>query len=1581
MSLLLVGCSSADVTSSTAPAAPASLAAPSRVMLASPTPVALAAQAGGYATSVDARGVPRFLVATDVKVNPEKLAGGPEAAARFHVSRFLQAQGVEASVLDAARPVAVRDLGNSGRLVQLRQSIDGIELFPGDVKVLMGADLQLVAISGALRRPEVARSAFRLTAKEAVASAIGDRLGRLVPASTVQDLQRPHGGWEQLSVSTQGAYDLPDPAHVRRVYYAEGQALQAAYIVEFTTYLGAEDATETFRAIIAAADGTVLERSSLTAADAFSYRVWAETSGRPLDGPLADYTPHPTGTPDRSRPAAVPPVLITTEGYNRNLFGTVDPWLPAGATETLGNNVDAYGDTNLPDGFTNGDLRATATAAGVFDRTYDLALSPVSGTAVNPAQLMPAITNAFFVSNWLHDYWYNAGFDEVAGNNQFDNFGRGGVAGDRMNIEVQDRVFNAQRNNANMATPADGFNPRMQIFVWSGFSSRDLRTSLAPTTSIATGTAAFGPATFNVAGATLVLGIDATGAPNDGCTPLTNTVTGQIVVLDRGTCTFKTKALTAQNAGAVGLIIANNAATTTPPGLADDNTITTPITIGTLSVTQADGVTLKAGLGAGTVNVTVFTRLTEVESDGALDSLLMAHEYGHFLHHRLQDCSSFQCGGMSEGWGDFVAAHLMLRAGDNLNGTYSLSTYAAAGSSTDGAFFGLRRYPYTTDLTKSPLTFQYVADQGATLPAGIPNNVISTQLSEVHNAGEIWASTLFDAYVELQRQRATTDTFDVVKDRFAKDLVVALQLAPRDSTYTEMRDAILATLSARSATDRDIVAAAFARRGMGTCAVSPARYAVAPVTGLVESTTLSPSLSISTATLDDAISSCDQDGVLDGNERGALTVRVANTGPVAATATTITVASTTAGITVPDGGVVTVPSIAPFTTVSIPVTVALDDTVTAITTATFDITVDNANSCSTQLTSSLVTRLNTDQSLASSANDDVEADTTAWTVTGSPSDIWNREVFTAPNHAWHVVDFGAQSDTSLVSPELQVSATANFVVTFNHAYSFEYTSSVPTPPTPATAWDGAVIEVSENGGPWADVTTYGLTPGYGTPNITNTSGNPLAGRAAFVGRNTAYPATDAVSLDFGTQLAGKRVKLRFRVGTDQASGDFGWRLDDFTFTGITNTPFPRVVIDQGICQRPPVAVAGADRTVSRNQSVTLDASGSTDPDGDQLTFTWAQTAGPTVTLITTNTATTGFVAPARPMDTVLTFQVTVSDGTRTATDSVDITVTGNAAPVANAGMAFNVPSGAVGVLNGSASADADGDALTFTWSQTAGAMATIAGTSTATTTFTAPTVTADATLTFQLAVSDGTAMSTATVTVTVVAPPANQAPVAVATGSAMLQVGATGVLSASSSSDPDGDALTFTWMQTGGPTATLSGASSVVTTFVAPSVTADTDLTFEVTVSDGSLTDSASVTVTVKAPATPPANRAPVANAGSDQTVAAGVAVLLKGSESSDPESGKLTYSWKKTSGDAAVTLADATTVVTGFTAPDVNVDTTLVFELTVTDDAGATATDSVSVTVQATKKADGCSCTSGGAELGAIGMLALGLLRRRRRS
>lgn len=87
----------------------------------------------------------------------------------------------------------------------------------------------------------------------------------------------------------------------------------------------------------------------------------------------------------------------------------------------------------------------------------------------------------------------------------------------------------------------------------------------------------------------------------------------------------------------------------------------------------------------------------------------------------------------------------------------------------------------------------------------------------------------------------------------------------------------------------------------------------------------------------------------------------------------------------------------------------------------------------------------------------------------------------------------------------------------------------------------------------------------------------------------------------------------------------------------------------------PVANAGADQTVAFGASVTLNGAGSSDPDGDTLTFSWTQTAGTVVALSGANTSTASFTAPSNAE--TLTFQLAVDDGNGgTNTDSTNVTV-------------------------------------------------------------------------------------------------------------------------------------------------------------------------------------------------------------------------------------------------------------------------------------------------------------------------------------
>ncbi len=90
--------------------------------------------------------------------------------------------------------------------------------------------------------------------------------------------------------------------------------------------------------------------------------------------------------------------------------------------------------------------------------------------------------------------------------------------------------------------------------------------------------------------------------------------------------------------------------------------------------------------------------------------------------------------------------------------------------------------------------------------------------------------------------------------------------------------------------------------------------------------------------------------------------------------------------------------------------------------------------------------------------------------------------------------------------------------------------------------------------------------------------------------------------------------------------------------------------------RAPAAEAGPVQTVNAGSVVTLDGTGSTDPDGDVLTYQFIQTAGPAITLHNPPPAQPTFTAPAVTAPTTLTFSLTVSDGTTSAQDTVTITV-------------------------------------------------------------------------------------------------------------------------------------------------------------------------------------------------------------------------------------------------------------------------------------------------------------------------------------
>ncbi|BDG01028.1 myxosortase-dependent M36 family metallopeptidase [Anaeromyxobacter oryzae] len=1556
---------------------------------------------------VDSRlGVPTFMWALGERA-PAAIAGKaprtPADAARAHLRGRAAAYGLAPEDVDAAVVTGVHDTGVGPVIVSFRQPIGGIEVFRETAKVAMDRRWNLVAISGNLSpasdpiaaRATPAGGAFALGELDAIATALVDLTGETFAAGDLAASGR-RGPYLEASLSpvlTAARAELfSRPARAKKVWFRLPGGLEPAYYVEVG--LGRVESVESleYGYVVSAVDGRVLFRKDQVDADAFKYRVWAESSApyRPWDGPQGTApSPHPTGVPDGYQAPFLPSrdVILSSAPFSRN-----DPWLAADATVTTGNNAEAYADISGADGFDASDIRGTASAPQEFAYPYGFDVAP--NATMN--QVQAAITQLFYDVNFFHDWYYDAGFDEASGNAQASNFGRGGLEGDSLKAEAQD---SSGINNANMQTPADGSRPRMQMYLFSGNGAQYITINSPPTlatTDIAGVAAGFGAQSFTLTG-DVVLADDGSGT-RLGCNATwvnAAAVTGKIALVYRGTCGFAVKAKNAQLNGAAGVIIANNTTGVANMG-GVDGTVTIPAVL--IAKAYGDAMALEP---PASVNVTI-GRSNVLPRDGTLDNAIVAHEWGHYISNRLigdaAGLSNNQGRSMGEGWGDFHALLLMVRAEDagasanaDWSGVYAAAGYVTSGDEwyggpNQGYYFGIRRVPYSTNLTKDPLTFKHSANGNPIDSTSVPVlfDWDGTNNAEVHNAGEVWATMLWECYAALLNEPGLP--FDQAQTRMKNYLVAAYKLTPSAPTFLEARDAVLAAAYATDPVDYQLFWKAFAKRGAGMGAVAADRYASdnGPV---VESYAVGPDLQVAGVRFGAVTSGCDDgDAVLDAGETGTLTLTVKNTGDRALGPVTATIASTNGQIAFPGGATVTFPASGPLETVTGTVQVSLASA-TGIGQVPFTLTYPPEAALVAD-TAEFALRVNTDEVPAASASDDLEAEAFAWTPVADPAfaktSLFERVALSPVSHAIHGPDVGATADVSLVSPPLQVSPGASLVVGFRHAWDFE---SDPVGTPGRAFYDGAVVEVSSDGGTtWLDVGA----PLYAGGAISSYTGdtNPLATRPALVGTSTGWPTLQPASLDLGTTYGGQTVLLRFRIGTDGGVGFGGWLIDDVTVSGIGNTPFPILIADTRQCRnRPPVAVAGPAQAVDEGAAVALSAAASSDPDaGTTLSFQWTQLSGPAVTLTGAGTAAPSFTAPLVTADAQLVFQVTVSDGALSSTATTVVTVkNANHAPIASAGADFTVDEGGIATLVGSASSDPDGDPLTYQWTLASsvpalpdavvGTGVAFLGSASADRAFVVPSVTADTVLTFELAVSDGATSSTATVHVTV--KNVNRPPVAVAGVDFSVDERTQVALSAAGSSDPDGDALTYTWTRVSGPALDLVAATIAANgtaIFTAPEVAADADLVLRLTVSDGAASSTSDVTIHVRN-----LNRQPLANAGAAQTVDERTAVTLNGSASSDPDGEALAYEWVQISGPAA-TLSSATVAQPTFTAPSADLPTQdLVFQLTVRDPHGVADSATVKVTVTNVDHPKG-GCASGG-DAGLVGLLFLGMAALRRRA
>ncbi len=464
-------------------------------------------------------------------------------------------------------------------------------------------------------------------------------------------------------------------------------------------------------------------------------------------------------------------------------------------TITRGNNVYASDDANAdnvpgysPDG----------GPSLVFDFPIDLNQPAAS-------YLDASVTNLFYYNNMMHDVWYQYGFDEVSGNFQANNYGRGGQGDDYVNADGQD---GAGLNNANFGTPPDGSNPRMQMFLWQSGSGSAANMVVDTPFSIAGAytaiEAGFGPGLPSTPlTGDLVIANDGTGAdPNDICETIINgpSLTGKIAVINRGSCNFVNKVFAAEQEGAIAVVMVNDA----PGAPITMGGVDPGISIPSVMISQADGNTIKTALASGGVQVTLNGGIPPAQRDGSFDNGIIAHEYTHGISNRLTGgptnagCLS-NAEQMGEGWSDWYGLMMDFNPAFRDRG---IGTFASDQATTG---VGIRNARYSYDMNINPYTYGDVANTGL--------------LSQPHGIGFVWCTMLWDLTLVM------VDTFgydpDLLNGSGGNNMMMALvteamKIQPCQPGFVDGRDAILAADSVLFAGAHTcMIWDVFARRGLG----------------------------------------------------------------------------------------------------------------------------------------------------------------------------------------------------------------------------------------------------------------------------------------------------------------------------------------------------------------------------------------------------------------------------------------------------------------------------------------------------------------------------------------------------------------------------------------------------------------------------------------------------------------------------------------------------------------------------------------------------------------------------------------------
>jgi hypothetical protein len=536
--------------------------------------------------------------------------------------------------------------------------------------------------------------------------------------------------------------------------------------------------------------------------------------------------------------------------------------------------------------------------------------------------------------------------------------------------------------------------------------------------------------------------------------------------------------------------------------------------------------------------------------DGNLDADVVIHEITHGTSNRLHGNSSGlstnMARGMGEGWSDFYAHCLLSEPSDPINGIYSLGgydTYQLSGVGANNYYYGIRRFPKAVmaftggpnNRPFNPSTFADVDGSTINLNDGAFSPAFVGAADQVHNAGEIWSSALWEV-----RAKIVTRLGWAVGNRKTLQLVTdGMKLAPTAPTFLTERDAILAAAMASSAApeasaDVSDVWAGFAIRGMG---FSASIQNIGSGTGnarVTEAFDLPNLAQTPTYSVSDAAGN--NNGFPEPGETLTITVPLTNTTGSAATGVTLQLVG---GSSADYGTIANGATVSRQVTFTVPAGTPCGSALTL----TFNV---NSSLGATSFTRPLIVGVPNVTFTENFDGATAPAFPAGWTSTsvqgGIPFVTTTTNSDTAPNSAFALDPLTVGGGTDLTSPSIPITASAA-TVSFRNRFDTE------------AGWDGGALEISIGAGAFQDILVAGgsfLEGGYNDL-LGAGANNPMANRRAWAGNSGGYINTKVL---LPATAAGQNIRLRFRFGADDNTAgtgpNSGWNVDTIQVAGTYN---------------------------------------------------------------------------------------------------------------------------------------------------------------------------------------------------------------------------------------------------------------------------------------------------------------------------------------------------------------------------------------------------------------------------------------------